>query len=161
MKRYVATALIGTAMALSGPVFAQTTTTPATPAPADAPAATTPPAVTATPATPTAPAITVTVPEGYTAVMDWSGYTLDQLKGADVHGPAGEKVGNVEDVVVGADGKVTGIVADIGGFLGIGSHRAEISGTHAAVYTNADGKAIVATDMTKDALKSLPAYVKP
>lgn len=159
MKRQFAVLLMGSALALSAPAFAQTppaATTPATPAA---------PATPATPVTPAAPAATtaginVIVPEGYVVVSDWGVVTLDELKGADVHGPEGKKIGNVEDAEVGGDGKITGIVADIGGFLGIGSHRALIGNDHAAVYKHADGKVIVATDMTEDALKALPAYEK-
>lgn len=159
MKRQIAVLLMGSALGLSAPVFAQTPTpaapeAPATPAAPAAPAATTMPSTTA-PA-----AINVIVPEGYTVVSDWTVVTMDELKGADVHGPEGKKIGNVEDAELGADGKISGIVADIGGFLGIGSHRALIGNDHAAIYKHSDGKVIVATDMTEDALKALPAYEK-
>lgn len=172
MKNKIAVLLMGSALAMAAPVVAQTpttptapdatTTTPATPAPSTMPSSptTTAPAAT-TPAAPMgAPAINVIVPEGYTVVSDWGVVTLDELKGADVHGPEGKKIGNVEDAELGGDGKISGIVADIGGFLGIGSHRALIGNDHAAVYKHSDGKVIVATDMTEDALKALPKYEK-
>jgi sporulation protein YlmC with PRC-barrel domain len=44
----------------------------------------------------------------------------------DVYGAAGEDIGDVEDVIVGADGRVLAVVAEIGGFLDLGD-------THVAV----------------------------
>jgi sporulation protein YlmC with PRC-barrel domain len=44
----------------------------------------------------------------------------------EVYGAAGEEIGDVEDVIVGADGEVLAVVAEIGGFIDIGD-------THVAV----------------------------
>ncbi|WP_349370168.1 PRC-barrel domain-containing protein [Salinarimonas sp.] len=44
----------------------------------------------------------------------------------DVYGAAGEDIGDVEDVIVGADGSILAVVAEIGGFIDIGD-------THVAV----------------------------
>ncbi|MGP9821585.1 PRC-barrel domain-containing protein [Salinarimonas sp. NSM] len=44
----------------------------------------------------------------------------------EVYGAAGEEIGDVEDVIVGADGRILAVVAEIGGFIDIGD-------THVAV----------------------------
>ena len=39
---------------------------------------------------------------------------------ASVYGPTGEDIGSVENLVIGAEGRLLGIIAQVGGFLSIG-----------------------------------------
>jgi hypothetical protein len=48
----------------------------------------------------------------------WSAREL--MDDASVYGPGGDEIGSVENIVLGPDGKVLGIVAQVGGFLDIG-----------------------------------------
>jgi sporulation protein YlmC with PRC-barrel domain len=103
--RDVKLGLAGAAMlavaALTGPSFAQSTTSQ-TPAPSEK----TPPASTATPApstTPAAPAPSLTPKD---------------LQGLDVFGSEGQQLGKVAKVNVAPDGKVKGVEVQSGGFLG-------------------------------------------
>lgn len=48
----------------------------------------------------------------------WSAKNL--MDEATVYGPAGNDMGSIENLVVGRDGKLLGIVAEVGGFLDIG-----------------------------------------
>jgi sporulation protein YlmC with PRC-barrel domain len=43
-----------------------------------------------------------------------------QLMGVDVYGADNQKIGDVDEVLVGKDGKIQAIVVGVGGFLGIG-----------------------------------------
>ncbi len=43
-----------------------------------------------------------------------------QLMGIDVYGADNQKIGDVDEVLVGKDGKIQAIVVGVGGFLGIG-----------------------------------------
>ena len=162
MKRQ-ASVLIASALLLSAPAFAQTTETlPTTPPAVDAPA-TEAPAATPTPVVPDATlgAGTVIAPEGYTAVPDFSTVTAEQVQGIALNGPAGESIGEVADVELGADGAASGLIADVGGFLGFGEHRVKLSFDQVRVFSNADGEMVAVSDLTKDQLKAMPEYVSP
>lgn len=181
MKRQ-ATALIASALMLSAPAFAfaQATTAPA--APATPPAAAAPAAPGATVTTPgvttdsgsvTTPGATVTTPDvavgsgtimapdGYTAVPDFAAVTAEELKGVKVNGPEGDSIGEIADIELGADGKATGLVADIGGFLGLGEHRVKLSMEQVSVFANADGDLVAVSDLTEEQLKAMPKYEAP
>ncbi|GGE02251.1 PRC-barrel domain-containing protein [Gemmobacter megaterium] len=156
MKRQ-ASVLIASALLLSAPAFAQTTETlPTTPPAVDAPA-------TPTPVVPDATlgAGTVIAPEGYTAVPDFSTVTAEQVQGIALNGPAGESIGQVADVELGADGAASGLIADVGGFLGFGEHRVKLGFDQVRVFSNADGDMVAVSDLTKDQLKAMPEYVSP
>ncbi|GGK41828.1 PRC-barrel domain-containing protein [Salinarimonas ramus] len=70
-------------------------------------------------------------------VVALSGWNTDEFYGSgwsaeefideyEVYGIGGEEIGDVEDIIVGADGEVIAVVAEIGGFIDIGD-------THVAV----------------------------
>lgn len=142
MNKVKLTTLVTAAMMLSAPAFAQgTATDPAAPA-----------VTTAAP---------VAAPEGYTPVPDHGSLTADQLIGAALHGPDNADIGKVTDVDLGADGRATGLIADIGGFLGMGSHRVRLGFDHVGVFSNADGRVIAVSSLSEAALKALPAHEKP
>lgn len=54
------------------------------------------------------------------------GITGEQMLDADVHGPDGEEIGSVENVIVSQDDQIVAIIAQVGGFWDIGD-------THIAV----------------------------
>lgn len=85
--------------------------------------------------------------------------TADELTGAEVKDPAGDKVGKVEDLVLEGD-QVSGVVIDVGGFLGIGAHRVMIPVESLAVVRDDDGESVkhVETGLTKDELEAMPEY---
>lgn len=172
MKDRILYPLIATVM-LGGTAFAQGTgETPGTTAPAATepsgaevapdPAATVPDASTDTALTPmgTPADVVITVPEGY-ALTEVATMTADQLKGVDIYDPSDTKIAEVADVVIGADNAVTGIVTDVGGFLGMGEHRVSLAPDKVTVYKNADGDMRAYVSMSKDELKALPAYEAP
>lgn len=50
----------------------------------------------------------------------YSGWSVEELLDADVYDAQGEEIGEVEDVIIGPDGKVRSLVIEAGGFLDIG-----------------------------------------
>jgi sporulation protein YlmC with PRC-barrel domain len=80
-----------------------------------------------------------------------------QLVGLDIQNGDGDKLGDVGEVVIASDGGLQGVVVDVGGFLGIGTHPVLLNWKDLKISGNGDDvKAIVNT--TKDNLKSLPEY---
>ncbi|MGA0540244.1 PRC-barrel domain-containing protein [Neotabrizicola sp. VNH66] len=155
-------ALLVSAALIAAPVmtFAQTATTePATPE------ATTPEVMPAAPAeTAVAPAETApafVVPEGYVAVADMTTLTADTLKGVDLLASDGSSVGEISDVELSADGAVTGVIVDVGGFLGMGTHTVKLMLDQISFYENADKALVAHVAMDKAALEALPEYTMP
>ncbi|MEP9379844.1 PRC-barrel domain-containing protein [Aquabacter sp. CN5-332] len=126
------------ASALVAPAYAQTTTTPS----ATAPAATT----TAT----TGAAKFVNVPNR--AAMS------EQITDLDIYNNAGEKVGEIEDVVI--NGKeVAGYVVSVGGFLGMGTKYVVIDPASVMItYDESNKKWNAKMDVSKDQVKAAPEY---
>ena len=82
----------------------------------------------------------------------------ETLTDLDVYNGAGEKVGEIEDVVI--NGKdVVGYVLSVGGFLGMGERYVVVSPDSVAVtYTASDKKWHAKMDATKDQVKAAPDY---
>src|SRR3569623_715293 len=144
------------AAALATPAFAQSTTAPAPSAPPKAD--TTPPATTAaTPATAASGNFVQTQQSS-----DWRG---SKLIGASVYGPDNASIGEINDLIVGTDGKITAVVVGVGGFLGVGQKDVALPFVNISVTRKADSASIdkIKVSYTKDQLKDAPkfAYYEP
>jgi len=49
-----------------------------------------------------------------------------KLTGLSVYDPRNEKIGDVNEMIIGRDGRIAAVVVGVGGFLGIGEHNAAI-----------------------------------
>jgi len=81
------------------------------------------------------------------------GLTVDDLEDADLYGPTGERIGEVDDVLRGDDGSSMAVSLDVGGFLGIGEKNVIIPLEDLSLVDEG-----VSTGMTKDELETLPEY---
>jgi sporulation protein YlmC with PRC-barrel domain len=79
------------------------------------------------------------------------------LIGADVTNSTGESVGEIKDLVIGSDQKVTGAIVSVGGFLGVGDKLVSIALSDIQVTPTKDGEYQVMVSASKDELKALPA----
>jgi hypothetical protein len=80
------------------------------------------------------------------------------LVGTTVYNAAGESVGDVNDIVLAADGSPFALVVGVGGFLGIGEKDVAVSFGALSVSTDADGKLKLTLDTTKEELDAAPAF---
>ena len=115
------------------------------------------PAATGSQATPTGAGISIVLPEGFAAVPTET-LTTEMLIGAAVYNPDDGAIAEVADLVVAPDGKISDVVMDVGGFLGMGEHRVAIPLDRVTVAQAEGGEVRVFVNMTKDELKALPAY---
>lgn len=69
-----------------------------------------------------------------------------------------EKIGEVNDLVIDGDGKVVAAVIGIGGFLGMGEKDVAVTIQALRMNQNDKGKTVLTLDVSKEALKSAPAY---
>jgi len=96
IKKYVAAALLGTAL-VGGAAFAQTTT-PASPSPAPAASASS---------------------EQMNLKGNWR---ASKLVGLAVYNDANEKLGDISEILLDKSGKINAVIIGVGGFLGVGQH---------------------------------------
>jgi subtilisin family serine protease len=128
-----------------------------TDAPAEDTAAATDPAVAADPVA-TDDTAAVADPAGGMMPADMATLTSEKLTGASVRGSADEDIGEVSDVVLEGD-QVTGIVVDVGGFLGIGEKPVVLAPEMIEVWQDADGSMYeVKVKATREELEALPAH---
>jgi sporulation protein YlmC with PRC-barrel domain len=98
------------------------------------------------------------VPLGVTVVeteLVATGWRASKLIGTKVHNESGDKIGEIDDLIVSTDGKLTVAIVEVGGFLGVGKHRVAIP---VRQFTQIAPKAIL-PGATKEALKKLPPFV--
>jgi sporulation protein YlmC with PRC-barrel domain len=84
-----------------------------------------------------------------------AGKTVTKYYKQSVYDPAKDKIGTVDDVILGDNGQVTGLIIGVGGFLGVGEKDVAVAfdAVHAEMK---DGAWYLTLDTTKDALKSAP-----
>jgi sporulation protein YlmC with PRC-barrel domain len=75
----------------------------------------------------------------------------------NVYSPDNNKIGDVDDVLLGADGKINALVIGVGGFLGIGEKHVIVPFT-AVKADRKDNKWQLTMNSSKDELKAAPGF---
>ncbi|CAN5278201.1 PRC-barrel domain-containing protein [soil metagenome] len=101
IAKYMATALLGTAL-IGGAAFAQTTT----------------PSTSSEPAASAASSIQSNLKGNWRA---------SKLMGLAVYNDSSEKLGDISEILVDSSGKINAVVVGVGGFLGVGQHDIAVS----------------------------------
>ncbi len=83
-----------------------------------------------------------------------TGHRASKVNGSTVVNERNETVGEVDDVIIGDNGKTPYAVLSVGGFLGMGEHLVAVPYTSLQM-TN---ERVVLAGATKDALKALPEF---
>jgi len=93
-------------------------------------------------------------------MIDPTTLTAEQLQGAPVYDANNERIGDISELVVGADGTITEAVIDIGGFLGIGAKPVALNFEQIQVMAeDADGSGVrVQLTATEEELEAMPEY---
>ena len=140
MTREITT--LATALLLAGSTlaFAQSTTTPMAPT--------------------TTPAPAVRTPSGE---LKWYSHQSTDMRaskliGTKVVNAANETVGDVNEVVLNADGQVTALIIGVGGFLGIGEREVAVSYSSVKKSHDSNSNLVLTMDATRDSLKAAPAW---
>lgn len=84
-----------------------------------------------------------------------SSMTVTHWYKQNVYDPGDNKIGEIKDVLVDRDGKITALIVAAGGFLGMGEKDVAVPFT-AVKHTTKDGKVYLTLDTTKDVLKAAP-----
>lgn len=78
----------------------------------------------------------------------------DDLIGASVRNERNESIGTVEALLISPDGRIAGVVLDVGGFLGMGKRQVVVPMAQLSMA----GKDVRLTEGTKESLRTLPPY---
>jgi sporulation protein YlmC with PRC-barrel domain len=82
------------------------------------------------------------------------------LIGTTVYSPAGEALGDINDLVFNEDdGQVQAVIVGVGGFLGIGQKNVAVSFDAIMETTDADGNVNLVLDATVEELEAAPIYL--
>jgi sporulation protein YlmC with PRC-barrel domain len=76
----------------------------------------------------------------------------------NVYDPSDNKIGEIMDVLVDRDGKVTALIVGVGGFLGAGEKDVAVPFNSVRATTKDNNKYYLVMNSTKDALKSAPGF---
>lgn len=87
--------------------------------------------------------------------------SASELLDESVVNAANKSVGDANDVILDADGKVASIIVGVGGFLGMGEKDVALSFDKLTFARENDNGLVVSTDATKESLQAAPAYTKP
>ncbi len=78
-----------------------------------------------------------------------SGYSAeDFIDEMEVYGEDGEEIGDVEDIIIGSDGQILSIVAEVGGFWDIGDTHVSVPFDQVAMTEAEDGIIVPVTEET-------------
>lgn len=129
--RHAAFGLAGALLIASVPVFAQTTTPPPAASPSGQPM--------------------------------WYSHQGDETRASKVIGTkvvntANETIGDINEIVLGKDGKVTAVIIGVGGFLGVGETEVAMSFESIRMSRDQNNNMVVTVNATKDQLKGAPAW---
>ena len=97
-----------------------------------------------------------TMPLKYVNVQD-TDLVTSKLIGVDIYNKQNEDIGEVSDIVIGGGKSVIGIVASVGGFLGIGDSYVVLDPSSVAL-SNDNGTWKAHVDTSKDALSKASKF---
>lgn len=98
------------------------------------------------------------VREGY-VVADAAFLTSEKLTGAKVYDGTDTAIGEVANLVLSADGQVTQVIVDVGGFLGMGEKPVALPLAEIDVLREAEGDDVrVYLSQTKEQLEAMPNF---
>jgi sporulation protein YlmC with PRC-barrel domain len=96
--------------------------------------------------------VSVSVTEMREVAKGWS--AKKQILGKDVYNDAGDKIGDINDLIVTPNRSLSYAIVGVGGFLGIGEHNVAVP---VSKFKQQMGK-ITLPGATKDALKAAPKF---
>lgn len=130
------------AVVLAAPAFAQSTM----------PSSSSPPAVTLS--------NTSAASGSFIDKQQASDWRASKVVGSTVYGPDNASIGEVNDVLIGSDGKIRAAVIGVGGFLGVGEKYVAIPFEQLNITGKPDSTTIqkITVSFTKDQLKNAPTF---
>jgi len=96
--------------------------------------------------------------DGY-GETDLAQLTTEDLQGAEVYGSDDQNIGEVSELILAEDGKITQAVLDVGGFLGLGEKRFAVPMEELEILRQQDSNDVrIFISKTEEELKAMPEY---
>ena len=96
--------------------------------------------------------------DGQYETIDRSALTAEALIGTRVYGAGDTDLGEIGDIVMGADNIIEAYIVDVGGFLGMGEKAVAIDAAKINVLKAADGTMVLRTPFSEEQLKAQATY---
>ena len=97
--------------------------------------------------------------EGQIFEQSADSFLASTLLGATVQTPDGENVGDVEDMIIKADGSLEGVVIGVGGFLGLGEKEVAVEFSAIQIQQDAEsGDLTFVLSSTEEELEAAPEF---
>ena len=103
------------------------------------------------------PASAANPPEQTITSLPSGALPISDYYNQSVYDTKDNKVGDVNDLLVDKDGKVSAVIIGVGGFLGAGEKNVAVP-FNALKLTDKNGKRYLVMDTTKEALEKAPGY---
>lgn len=87
-----------------------------------------------------------------------TGYRATELIGSSVANDQGERIGTLEDLIIGRGDMVAFAVLQVGGFLGLGGKLVAVPYASLLIGEEGDASSVVLPGATKDELRALPEF---
>lgn len=84
--------------------------------------------------------------------------TASNLMRTEVYNPQGERIGRIEDLVIGGGRDLVAVVVGVGGFLGLGERYAALPPSAVVLTRQADGSMRALVNATRDELRNSPEF---
>lgn len=85
-------------------------------------------------------------------------FYVDEVVGRSVkHRGSDEEIGEIEEIIIGDDGRIIGVVVTTGGFLGLGGQDVGLAWDHIE-HTMEDDESVFYTDIDEETLRNSPRY---
>jgi sporulation protein YlmC with PRC-barrel domain len=129
------------------------------PAPSPSPTA---PAERIAPAPEASPSVTMPAPRtGSSSSLSEQAATdfrSSKLVGLSVYNSANERVGDINDLILAADGKINAVVIGVGGFLGMGEKLVALPFADVKIDHDSNGAMRASVSESKESLESAPDF---
>ena len=100
-------------------------------------------------------------PAEKSAALDASDVSAKALLTESIKNAANETIGDINDVLISGDGKVSAVIVGVGGFLGMGEKNVALPYDQLGFAKDVGDDLVVTTSATKESLETAPEYIKP
>jgi len=91
-------------------------------------------------------------------ITEPAGTTITNFYKQNVYDPGDNKIGEIMDVLVDREGKITALIVGVGGFLGMGEKDVAVPFNAVQVTSKDNNKWYLVMNSTKDALKAAKGF---
>jgi hypothetical protein len=96
---------------------------------------------------------------GFLSVQPQGQSLVSRLIGQPVtNQAAGERIGDINDLLLDGSGRIANVVIGVGGFLGIGEKNVAVPYESLSISTGGDGKRVITLGVSKEELNAAPAF---